>query len=650
MRTDIQDREVSLCADDQLTRDVLTTLETASLAHAVAVASGTTTDAEILDGEDDDICPVSGAFNVYEDVKRALIERGIPAEQIAFIQQHNTKTKRAKLFDDVNAGRIRVLLVSKQSTGMNVQRLLIGLHNLDVPWRPGDLEQRLGRMVRQGNLWPEVYGYNYATEGSFDGYMWQTLYTKANFIEQFERGDVTTREIDDIGGLTMSAAEMKAIASGNPKIIRKVTIEMELGKLDGLYRSYRDTQAHMRWALRDNELKRVRGQELLALYTAAHTQTVPYAEKKFRMALTEAFGAEKAVTFDKREEAGKAVLELCANALESARQEYDRTYKEANTVTFGDTERARKLKVGVPPISQTRMIGAYAGLNIMAWVHSGNGVEVYLTMDDNGCVTRIPSATITADSPRGVFQSIDARIRRLADDVVRLTTDIAKLADEDAKLTASLGQAWEYDQVYAELRTELDQLNLQFGIGKQDNESEIPLLLADDDAEAFAEDEDGVPEFNTDTMLMMVRPDVFIPAPADSAAMEAARSRIVVLRAEQTLRDAAQSAIVLAPVEADEAEIEDVVLPSEADEPMTITFAPENVIIPASVPVSYGKQGLFGDLTLIAQSRKRGGKQGGVAKTKPAAETPSTGGLEQFGLFSLAAPKSAARGGQLSFL
>jgi len=109
---------------------------------------------------------------VYAEIKRQLVARGIPEAEIAFIQDHDTKTKKSKLFADMNSGRMRVLLASKQSTGMNIQKRMIALHHLDCPWRPGDLEQREGRIVRQGNMFPEVMVFAYVTEGSFDGFKW----------------------------------------------------------------------------------------------------------------------------------------------------------------------------------------------------------------------------------------------------------------------------------------------------------------------------------------------------------------------------------------------------------------------------------------------------------------------------------------------
>jgi hypothetical protein len=134
----------------------------------------------------------------------------------------------------MNEGRVRVLLGStaKMSVGMNVQQRLIALHNLDCPWRPGDLEQRHGRILRQGNIWPSCYIFTYLTEGSFDAFMFQGVERKARFIEQALAGEITARTVEDVSDVVLSAAEIKAIASGNPQIVRKVQLEAEVARME----------------------------------------------------------------------------------------------------------------------------------------------------------------------------------------------------------------------------------------------------------------------------------------------------------------------------------------------------------------------------------------------------------------------------------
>jgi N12 class adenine-specific DNA methylase/2'-5' RNA ligase len=182
-------------------------------------------------------------FSVYDDVKAKLIARGIPAKEVAFIHDATGTEEAAQLSHDVNSGRIRVLMGStqKMGVGLNVQKRLIALHHLDAPWRPRDIEQREGRILRQGNENPEVEIYQYVTEPSFDAKMWDTLKTKAQFIGQVIRGEVSIRTADDVADSALTYAEVAAIASGNPAIREKTVIDAEVRKLDAM-RSRHDKQ------------------------------------------------------------------------------------------------------------------------------------------------------------------------------------------------------------------------------------------------------------------------------------------------------------------------------------------------------------------------------------------------------------------------
>ncbi len=159
-------------------------------------------------------------FNVCDYMRSRLTAAGIPASAIAFIHDADSDQAKMNLFNAVNAGRVRILIGSteKMGAGMNVQRRLRALHHLDAPWRPRDIEQREGRILRQGNLNPEVEIYRYVTEGSFDAYMWQTLETKARFIQQVMSGHTAVRSAEDLEGGALTYAEIKAIASGNPAV------------------------------------------------------------------------------------------------------------------------------------------------------------------------------------------------------------------------------------------------------------------------------------------------------------------------------------------------------------------------------------------------------------------------------------------------
>jgi hypothetical protein len=192
-------------------------------------------------------------FNVYHDIRSKLMRAGVPEREIAFIHDAETDTAKKLLFDAVNAGRVRVLLGSteKMGAGTNVQRRLVALHHLDAPWRPRDIEQREGRILRQGNTNSQVQIYRYVTEGSFDAYMWQCLETKARFIQQVMRGETSVRAAEDLDGGALTYAEIKAIASGNPAVVEKIKIDTEIRKLDQLRAVHVNQQREIRWQIRD---------------------------------------------------------------------------------------------------------------------------------------------------------------------------------------------------------------------------------------------------------------------------------------------------------------------------------------------------------------------------------------------------------------
>jgi len=187
--------------------------------------------------------PKSGmAFSVYQALRDELIGQGLPAEQIAFIHDAETDSQKAKLFRQVREGKVRVLLGStpKMGVGTNVQRRLVALHELDCPWRPCDVEQREGRILRQGNECAEVEIIRYVTEGSFDAYSWQTVLTKAKFIAQVMSGDKGIRSVEDVELATLTYAEVKALASGNPKIIEKAGVDAEIARYASLLSVWRN--------------------------------------------------------------------------------------------------------------------------------------------------------------------------------------------------------------------------------------------------------------------------------------------------------------------------------------------------------------------------------------------------------------------------
>jgi hypothetical protein len=194
-----------------------------------------------------------GKFNVYDDLKKKLIDRGIPEEEIAFIHEANTDVRKQELFNKVRKGQVRVLMGStqKMGAGTNCQDRLIALHDLDCPWRPSDLTQRSGRIIRQGNLNPEVDIYRYVTEGTFDAYLYQLVENKQRFISQIMTSKTPVRFAEDIDETALSYAEIKALAAGNPLIIEKTELDTQVAKL----RLLKQTHLSNIYAMEDKVIK-----------------------------------------------------------------------------------------------------------------------------------------------------------------------------------------------------------------------------------------------------------------------------------------------------------------------------------------------------------------------------------------------------------
>ena len=251
-----------------------------------------------------------GSFNVYDDLKKKLMEQGIPEDEIAFIHDADSEAKKKELFAKVRTGQIRVLMGStqKMGAGTNVQDKLIALHDLDCPWRPSDLQQRLGRIVRQGNDNEEVEIFRYVTEGTFDAYLYQLVENKQKFIAQIMTSKSPVRVADDVDETALSYSEIKALATGNPLIIEKCNLDMEVAKLNMLKASY----LNQVYALEELVLRkypeeitrlteRIAGYEKDVALAAAH----PKAKEGFCGMVIE--GKQ----YEEKEDAGKAIIDVC---------------------------------------------------------------------------------------------------------------------------------------------------------------------------------------------------------------------------------------------------------------------------------------------------------------------------------------------------
>lgn len=257
-----------------------------------------------------------GSFNIYDELRRKLVDRGVPTEEIAYIHNANTEVKKKELFAKVRSGQVRVLLGStfKMGAGTNVQTKLIALHDLDCPWRPRDLEQRSGRIIRQGNQNSEVHIFRYVTENTFDAYLYQTLENKQRFISQIMTSKSPVRSAEDIDETALSYAEVKALATGNPYIKEKMDLDIQVSKLKLLKANH----LSQRYALEDRLLKllpqqiksteeRIAGYEQdAALYMRSKaTEQEGAEESKFPGMVIKDF------TYTERMAAGVALLEAC---------------------------------------------------------------------------------------------------------------------------------------------------------------------------------------------------------------------------------------------------------------------------------------------------------------------------------------------------
>ena len=280
-----------------------------------------------------------GTFNVYDDMREKLIARGIPAEQIRFIHEANTDAQKKELFGKVRSGEVRVLFGStpKMGAGTNVQDRLIAIHNLDCPWRPSDLEQRQGRIERQGNMFPEVEVYRYVTEQTFDAYLYQLVESKQKFISQIMTSKSPVRSAEDVDEVALSFAEVKMLATGDARFKEKMDLDIQVSKLRVLKQSYLSEH----YDLEDRVLKyypqtikeyeeRIAGYENDAALVEQHK---PQGEDKFcPMTL-------KGMTYTEKADAGEMLLAICKDYPMSAATEIG-SYRGFRIEIYYDTVNA----------------------------------------------------------------------------------------------------------------------------------------------------------------------------------------------------------------------------------------------------------------------------------------------------------------------
>lgn len=249
-----------------------------------------------------------GSFNVYDDIREKLVTKGIPKEEIVFIHEAGTETKKVELFAKVRSGQVRVLLGStpKLGAGTNIQDRLIALHHLDCPWKPADLEQQEGRILRQGNQNKKVKIFRYVTENTFDAYMWQILENKQKFISQIMTSKSPVRACEDVDDTALSYAEIKALATGNPYIKEKMDLDIQVSKLKLLKANHTSQKYKLETDIAKNYPMQIAAQKerLAGLRSDAEAVRPIFENEDFSMTVSNK-------TFTDKKEAGTALLAAC---------------------------------------------------------------------------------------------------------------------------------------------------------------------------------------------------------------------------------------------------------------------------------------------------------------------------------------------------
>lgn len=251
-----------------------------------------------------------GSFNVYDDLKRKLMEKGVPEKEIAFIHDANTEAKKTELFGKVKSGQVRFLIGStaKMGAGTNVQDRLIALHHLDIGWKPSDLEQREGRIIRQGNHNKKVHIFRYVTESTFDSYMWQLIENKQKFISQIMTSKAPVRSCEDVDEAALSYAEVKALATGNPAVKEKMALDVDVAKLKLLKANHMNNQYRLEDDIARNFPQQIA--KLMEIIDSYKADIAHFSEHKITD--PEQFSMEiSGKVFTEKKEAGMALLAVC---------------------------------------------------------------------------------------------------------------------------------------------------------------------------------------------------------------------------------------------------------------------------------------------------------------------------------------------------
>lgn len=370
--------------------------------------------------------------NVYDDIRRKLIVKGIPAEEIAFIHSANNDRQKAELFAKVRSGKVRILLGStqKMGAGTNVQDRLIASHDIDCPWRPSDLEQRAGRIIRQGNSNPEVHIYRYVTENTFDAYLYQLVETKQKFVGQVMTSKTPVRSIEDVDEAALSYAEIKMLATGNPHIKEKMDLDIQVQNLRMLQSNYYAE----RYALEDKVTMEFPRD--IARYNAQ----IKALEKDIQTA------AEHPKTIDD-----------CFTGMVIGGVEYADKKKAGNAIL--------QMMKSIKSKTETYPVGSYRGFTMEMYIALGLGATYVLAV--KGAMTH--KVELGTDA-FGNLTRIDNCIDHFEADLQKTKTDLAETEKQLEIAKESLKEPFSHEQELQEKQARLNELNALLNVDKKDNE------------------------------------------------------------------------------------------------------------------------------------------------------------------------------------
>ena len=372
----------------------------------------------------------SGRFCSYDDIRDKLIAKGVPADQIAYIHDADTPAKKNALSSKMKSGAIRVLIGStaKMGAGFNVQERLIALHHVDCPWRPRDVEQRDGRILRQGNTNEKVHIYRYVTEGTFDSYNWQTVENKQKFISQVVTGKSPARTCDDIDDAALSYAEVKALAAGDPEIKERMELDVDVQKLSVLRTAYHNDQYKLEDDVNQNLPDSIVKKEnmIAALKADKATLTVNHAQTEgatFRIELN-------GKTYTTKDKAGEALLTMIADERRKISQNME------GKLSYDDT----------------RSIGSYCGFKLELKRSLMDEVRICI----HGATKRMVEP---GDNVAGCIQ----RMNNAMNDIGKFITDneqsLVRLHEQLDEAKVNLGKPWPLEDEYQQKISRLNELN-----------------------------------------------------------------------------------------------------------------------------------------------------------------------------------------------